>query len=234
MTASGEQYGYAPDNKRVWRKLASGTEQVTFWLGDRALARYTLSGTTLVVDKVWRHFGNRNLSVTPDRVGSNVAGGKRYFPYGEEVAVSAGEDYKFGTYWRDSTGLDYADQRYYASWVGRFVTADPYVASAGPEDPGSWNRYGYVGGDPLGRVDPSGAIYCFVNPSTGVIENCYDSITVVGSVGSVAAGCCLVSSERPDPPLLSGPDLEHHDTGRRRRCREVQGQAGAFLLESNV
>ena len=38
-------------------------------------------------------------------------------------------------------GFDYADQRYYASGYGRFNTADPYPASAGPSDQGSWNRY---------------------------------------------------------------------------------------------
>jgi len=45
-----------------------------------------------------------------------------------------GDDWdKFATYWRDGfTGLDYARQRYYSSRSGRFLTADPYRASAGP------------------------------------------------------------------------------------------------------
>ena len=61
------------------------------------------------------------------------------------------------TYTRDSfTGLDYADQRMYASSLGRFNTADPYRASAGASDPGSWNRYSYVGGDPVNLYDPNG------------------------------------------------------------------------------
>jgi RHS repeat-associated protein len=156
LTAVGEQYGYTPDNKRVWRKMPSGTETVTFWLGNRALARYTVGSSALTLDTEWRHFGGRNLSVLTDRVGSNLASGKRYFPYGEEVPVSNNDDFKFGTYWRDLTGLDYADQRYYASAVGRFLTADPYAASAGAEDPGSWNRYGYVEGDPLNFNDAQG------------------------------------------------------------------------------
>jgi len=49
-----------------------------------------------------------------------------------------------------------ADQRYYASSYGRFNTADPYQASAGPSDPGSWNRYSYVGGDPVNNHDWQG------------------------------------------------------------------------------
>ena len=54
------------------------------------------------------------------------------------------------------TGLDYADQRWHGAGTGRFLTADPYQASGGPGEPGSWNRYGYVRGDPASRLDPDG------------------------------------------------------------------------------
>ena len=64
---------------------------------------------------------------------------------------------KFATYTRDAaTGLDYADQRYYASQFGRFMSADPYMASGGPGDPGSWNRYAYLSNDPINFYDLSG------------------------------------------------------------------------------
>ncbi len=53
-----------------------------------------------------------------------------------------------------------ADQRYYASTYGRFNTADQYLASAGPGDPGSWNRYSYTRGDPVNRLDPRGLEDC--------------------------------------------------------------------------
>ena len=38
----------------------------------------------------------------------------------------------------------------------RFLTPDPYMASGGPADPGSWNRYVYVQWDPVNFYDPSG------------------------------------------------------------------------------
>lgn len=80
-----------------------------------------------------------------------------YFPYGEERTATANNFNKFGTYHRDAgTGLDYADQRHYSNIHGRFLTPDPYVASAGVESPGSWNRYSYVEGDPINWRDPSG------------------------------------------------------------------------------
>src|SRR3954469_7339899 len=55
-------------------------------------------------------------------------------------------------------GLDYADQRYYASSYGRFNTADPYGGSARLGNPGSWNKYSYVQGDPVNQIDPSGLL----------------------------------------------------------------------------
>ena len=47
-------------------------------------------------------------------------------------------------------------QRYYASTYGRFNTADPYRASGRTNDPITWNRYAYTGGDPVNRRDPHG------------------------------------------------------------------------------
>ena len=73
------------------------------------------------------------------------------------------------TYNRDGfTGLDYADQRFYASNYGRFNTPDPYRASAGAADPGSWNRYSYVQGDPTNHTDRHGL---FID-GLPTIENC--------------------------------------------------------------
>ena len=66
---------------------------------------------------------------------------------------------KFTGYYRDaSTGLDYADQRYHQPGVGRFMSPDPFGGSAKASDPGSWNRYSYVEGDPVNGTDPSGLL----------------------------------------------------------------------------
>jgi RHS repeat-associated protein len=60
-------------------------------------------------------------------------------------------------YFRDAeTGLDYAMNRFHNPGTGRFMMPDPYMNSAGPTDPGSWNRYAYTRGDPVNRIDPNG------------------------------------------------------------------------------
>ena len=89
----------------------------------------------LTHQRTWRPYEAR--LVVWDRLGSrrNPAGVRAsYYPYGEERDAIVGDDRdKFATYWRDGfTGLDYARQRYYSSRSGRFLTADPYRASAGP------------------------------------------------------------------------------------------------------
>jgi RHS repeat-associated protein len=68
--------------------------------------------------------------------------------------------------------LDYAVNRYYWVGTGRFMSPDPYMANSGGAggvgDPGSWNRYSYVGGDPVNWVDPGGLFQSAVNlPGTG-------------------------------------------------------------------
>ena len=67
------------------------------------------------------------------------------------------ERLSFATYTRDSfSGLDYAVNRWHLPGMGRFGSADPYQASAGPGDPGSWNRYSYVRGNPVNSLDHLG------------------------------------------------------------------------------
>ncbi|MGH9966710.1 MAG: RHS repeat-associated core domain-containing protein [Pyrinomonadaceae bacterium] len=107
-----------------------------------------------------------------DQTGS-LATTKRhdYLPFGEELFAGVGGRsiavgytgdairQKFTSYERDSeTGLDFAQARYYANTQGRFTGADPLMASASASNPQSWNRYAYVGNDPLNATDPSGMI----------------------------------------------------------------------------
>ena len=119
---------------------------------------------------VW--FGGKlvyeNGPVNLDRLGTNHAQNAQFLPYGDEITSTSNDRTKFATYTRDSyTGLDYADQRFYASTYGRFMTPDPYVAGgaakgsvSNPKDPGSWNRYAYTRGDPVNRLDPRGRDDC--------------------------------------------------------------------------
>jgi RHS repeat-associated protein len=87
-----------------------------------------------------------------DRLGTSGS----LYPYGGGPMPLDGKN-GFATYTRDaSTGLDNAFHRNYHPAWGRFTTPDPYQASAAPADPQSWNRYAYVGGDPVNWRDQRG------------------------------------------------------------------------------
>jgi RHS repeat-associated protein len=98
---------------------------------------------------------------TADRLQSK-GNGSNYYPYGESKSSTAGDDREgFATYTRDEkSGLDYADQRWYASGVGRFTSPDPYMAERGGGHsllrPSSFGRYAYVEGNPASYFDPLG------------------------------------------------------------------------------
>jgi RHS repeat-associated protein len=168
-------YEYDAGNKRVYEKRVDGSTQEWFHyfgITGQRLARYsfTVSGAVITFaeheNSVW--FGGKLVKnagswTNEDRLGSVG----KYLPYGEDKPGASGnpanDSVKFATYTRDAgTGIDYADQRWHAQGVGRFLTSDPYQASAGAEDPGSWNRYGYVQGDPANYGDASGMARCYM------------------------------------------------------------------------
>jgi RHS repeat-associated protein len=65
---------------------------------------------------------------------------------------------RFTTYDRDvASGMDYAVNRYYSSWQGRFTQVDPSeMGSVELGNPQSLNLYAYVEGDPVNSSDPLG------------------------------------------------------------------------------
>jgi RHS repeat-associated protein len=115
----------------------------------------------------------RNLvSIGTDRLLSTQSQGG-HFPYGEfkNGSATAQDKEEFATYTRDRSGLDYADQRIYASGLGRFSTTDPKKSSAKLVNPGTQNRYLYITSDPVNNIDPSGLDACAESPATCIEVN---------------------------------------------------------------
>ena len=179
MSAAAVQYKYDSRNKRIWQSILSSgnlSQEVYFYSVDgQKIGTYTItlafySGMTnpQMTDntgiKLATFFGSKRLG-TYDRLGSAKFNSKRlpqsFYPYGEDRGtIQPNDSLKFASYTRDTaTGLDYADQRYYANNFGRFMSPDPYVANIGPARPQSWNRYTYAGGNPANFADPSGRVF---------------------------------------------------------------------------
>ncbi len=206
--AGAAKYGYAPDGKRVW-KAPDGTashEEFYFWtpagqrLGTYKSTNPGVVGFTTASTNVY--FGGRliqaqGMTMVTDQLGSNVGNGKRYYPYGaEKPSATTNNIEKFAGYFRDTeTGLDYADQRYHQPGMGRFTSSDPSTTSVRLSDPGSWNRYAYVGGDPVNRTDPSGL--CSTDGYGDYYDDDYSGSTLI-----VSGPCALLGN--PDALAIWG------------------------------
>lgn len=89
--------------------------------------------------------------------------------------------------------------------MGRWMSPDPYNGSIDPSNPQSFNRYSYVGNNPLGFTDPSGAVPCPAVPIPGeeiFFATCVGAVggtAVCGPVcGAIAGGAALVGSVLAD------------------------------------
>jgi RHS repeat-associated protein len=176
-----EYYGCGLAGRRIYVKYPDGTAKVFFYgAGGELMATYDWSGYLSNPKRVMYFAGKmiqwQGAPVALDRLDSvrvknnSSSEVSSYYPFGEERTATSQNRPKFATYFRDGTaGLDYAQQRYYSSTLGRFLTPDPYGGSAKPESSQSWNRYAYVNNDPINNIDPSGLGKCPPND-----PNCID------------------------------------------------------------
>lgn len=96
----------------------------------------------------------RTAAIAVDDTG-NWVNREEFSPYGETLLGSyAHKRYRFAGRERDEeSGLDYSKARYYAPWLGRWISPDPLtVRSLGAD----LNPYRYVSGRVLNATDPSG------------------------------------------------------------------------------
>jgi len=103
------------------------------------------------------HLGSSTLELDQD---AKLISHQGYYPFGGTAwwaARSAVEaKYKTVRYSgkeRDATGLYYYEFRYYAPWLQRWISPDP----AG--DVQGFNRYGFVGNNPVSNVEADGKVY---------------------------------------------------------------------------
>ena len=82
--------------------------------------------------------------------------------------------------WDGKPLLYFMSARYYAPFIGRFITMDPLIGS--PQDPPSLHRYTYATNNPINIIDPEGlglpilAIACLVGAIIAIVDSILDII----------------------------------------------------------
>ncbi|KAK6523170.1 hypothetical protein TWF694_006065 [Orbilia ellipsospora] len=107
-----------------------------------------------LAESLLRYKMNQNLEL--DHAG-HIISYQEYSPFGAitfsicRSKCDAPRKYRFAGYDKDcETGLYYCNARYYAAWLGRWISCDPIGTADG------LNVYCYVKNNPINFVDPSG------------------------------------------------------------------------------
>jgi RHS repeat-associated protein len=109
---------------------------------------------------VYQHRDHLSPRLYTSSTGADL-GEEGTFPFGEPwYSNGTTSNWVFTSYERDAeSGNDNAMARSYASSQARFLSPDP--SQGNPSNPQSWNRYSYVGNDPINVTDPSGKFWLF-------------------------------------------------------------------------
>jgi RHS repeat-associated protein len=168
-----DSYLYTADGDRLIRRqdgtttvYLPGGEELTLAAGQvKATRYYSFNGQTVAVRT---GIGNANVwTLVPDGHGtaqlairnSTSAVTRKYTdPYGNPRGTTPTTwtgDHGYLDKPEDTTGLTQIGARYYDSDVGRFISVDPVMDLA---DPQQWHGYAYANNNPITYSDPSGLI----------------------------------------------------------------------------
>jgi len=171
-TVNGVTTRYVYDGLQALGEIVNG-EPIGLLTGlnlDEAIARYTSQGARVLLTDAL----NSVLAQTKDD--RSVQNYYAYSPYGEASAlgVDEGNSIQYTARENDQTGIYFYRARYYDPVLKRFISEDPIGLMGGA------NVYGYVGGNPVSFIDPSGNFIPAVLLGAGAIG------AVIGGLSAAA------------------------------------------------
>jgi RHS repeat-associated protein len=161
------RYFYDGEGKRV-KKVTDLETTIFVYSSGKLVAEYStqLAQTPSTNYTTTDHLGSPR--VITNELGQ-IKSRRDFMPFGEDLAPDANNRtsslkyntdevrQKFTGYQKDTeTGLDFAEARMYNNAHGRFTAVDPLMASGKSANPQTFNRFIYVGNNPIISTDPSG------------------------------------------------------------------------------
>lgn len=192
------------------------------------------------------HLGSSSLEIDD---GANVISYEEYLPYGstsyqavDKTINAAAKRYRYTGKERDEeTGFAYHSARYFAAWLGRWISCDP----AGMVDEPNW--YVYVTNNPVAFTDPTGtqetpspaeiASWRQAHPETSMFDETNIAVQIAGNKNVsnqstpaqfVDPGCKPIQVTRKPPPK-SASDMKQY-VGSAKEGPTVAEQQRNFQL----
>jgi RHS repeat-associated protein len=206
------EYGYGPDG-RIAQMSRSGRTHFRYYddgqlygeFFDDDQRRYFRAGGTVVAESRLTQAIRTTWLLGSDPQGSVIveAGDhvtvRTYGAYGDRDTSRDGARTGFaGEVGEEDTGWYLLGSRLYSPTLRRFLSPD----GASPFDAGGLNRYAYCAGDPINRVDPSGAAWWdWVGVAVGVVASAVAIAAtggaLLGVVAAAAAGSLTAAVSTP-------------------------------------
>ena len=197
----------------VYRKYNGGSEEVklereTLHIMDDkqriALMETRTKGSDLAPDELIRyqlgnHLGSASLELDDQ---AQIISYEEYYPYGStsyqavRSQTETAKRYRYTDKERDEeTGLYYFGARYYAAWLGRWISADPMLQEYFIKDGMKYQTYVYACNNPAIVIDPDGKWGIIVVLVVAAGAFLYASITAPG----------ISNAPGPSDPTFEGP-----------------------------
>jgi RHS repeat-associated protein len=231
---------YGPDGNRIIRRDATGTtlylpgqeirKQGTATTGTRY---YTLADTVIgsrtgasaITDLTWLftdHQGTQQIAINAGTQNVTI---RRQTPYGGARGAATawvnGKGFVGGD--NDPTGLVNIGARQYDLLLGRFISVDPVMDLA---DPQQWNGYSYANNTPISQSDPTG-----LDPCNGGGGGCSHDNTDPGGPGWGGPNQ-VQAYPTPGKPASTPTHAKRKDSAPKRYWKSLTHSLGGFVKDT--
>ena len=233
-TLNGVTTDYTLDlNRSLTQVLSDGTNIYTYGLNRIAQMNDSSTGYFLTDALGSVRQVASDTTIPTDEAGSvidpEIILSWSYSPYGETISSNGdfATDYGYTGEMTDDTGLVNLRARWYDPYLNQFIQPDTIVPD--PNQPADWNRYTYVGDNPVNYTDPTGKTRIKPNENSD-LNDCVSSSQLQGVDISVKNDVCKMIPELEAAGFYTNMPAENHITVGYRDPKTAHRVSTAFHI----